>query len=115
MCMNQSSPILCWWILCQFSLFFLLSSQCILTFPNSLTCNLTNLLTGGSDFSSFSYILLYSMQDCPILNEGLVRFLPAAVYALCAGCAPLPLDCKELFPYHSSMDVLVEECVKVHV
>lgn len=50
-----------------------------------------------------------------MLNEGLVRFLPAAVYALCAGCAPLPLDCKELFPYHSSMDVLVEECIKVHI
>ncbi|KAI8543061.1 hypothetical protein RHMOL_Rhmol08G0189100 [Rhododendron molle] len=52
------------------------------------------------------------IKDCPMLNEGLVRFLPAAVFALCAGCAPLPLDCKELFPYHSSMDVLVEECIK---
>ncbi|KAG5536661.1 hypothetical protein RHGRI_024174 [Rhododendron griersonianum] len=52
-------------------------------------------------------------NECPMLNEGLVRFLPAAVYALCAGCAPLPLDCKELFPYHSSKDVLVEECIKV--
>ncbi|KAG5562232.1 hypothetical protein RHGRI_005087 [Rhododendron griersonianum] len=50
--------------------------------------------------------------DCPMLNEGLVRFLPAAVYALCAGFAPLPLNCKELFLYHSSMDVLVEECIK---
>lgn len=57
-------------------------------------------------------LALVNWQDCPMLNEGLVRFLPAAVYALCAGCAPLPLDCKELFPYHSSMDVLVEECVK---
>ncbi|XP_058227343.1 serine/threonine-protein kinase ATM isoform X4 [Rhododendron vialii] len=57
-------------------------------------------------------LALLNWQDCPMLNEGLVRFLPAAVYALCAGCAPLPLDCKELFPYHSSMDVLVEECIK---
>ncbi|KAI8543048.1 hypothetical protein RHMOL_Rhmol08G0188500 [Rhododendron molle] len=57
-------------------------------------------------------LALVNWQDCPMLNEGLVRFLPAAVFALCAGCAPLPLDCKELFPYHSSMDVLVEECIK---
>ncbi|KAF7136371.1 hypothetical protein RHSIM_Rhsim08G0157900 [Rhododendron simsii] len=57
-------------------------------------------------------LALVNWQDCPMLNEGLVRFLPAAVYALCAGCAPLPLDCKELFLFHSSMDVLVEECIK---
>ncbi|XP_058200968.1 serine/threonine-protein kinase ATM-like [Rhododendron vialii] len=57
-------------------------------------------------------LALVNWQDCPMLNEGLVRFLPTDVYALCAGCAPLPLDCKELFPYHSSMNVLVEECIK---
>ncbi|KAF7150468.1 hypothetical protein RHSIM_Rhsim02G0102600 [Rhododendron simsii] len=57
-------------------------------------------------------LALVNWQDCPMLNEGLVRILPAAVYALCVGCAPLPLDCKQLFPYHSSMDVLVEECIK---
>lgn len=70
------------------------------------------LLSTSDIFRSKHHIL---MQDCPMLNEGLVRFLPAAVYALCTGCAPLPLDCKELFPYHSSMDVFVEECIKVHI
>ncbi|KAF5933201.1 hypothetical protein HYC85_029372 [Camellia sinensis] len=59
-------------------------------------------------------LALVNCQECPMLNERIIVLLPAAVYALCAGCAPLPLDCKGLFPYHSSMDVpeAVEEWVK---
>ncbi|CAL5362027.1 unnamed protein product [Camellia sinensis] len=57
---------------------------------------------------------VFETLECPMLNERIIVLLPAAVYALCAGCAPLPLDCKGLFPYHSSMDVpeAVEEWVK---
>ncbi|GFZ03760.1 hypothetical protein Acr_16g0003840 [Actinidia rufa] len=50
-----------------------------------------------------------------MLNECIVQLLPSAVFALCAGCAPLPLGYRGLFfSYYSSMNgpEAVEEWVK---
>ncbi|XP_052181201.1 serine/threonine-protein kinase ATM isoform X3 [Diospyros lotus] len=60
-------------------------------------------------------LALVNWQDRLMLNEHIVLLLPAAVYALCDGCVPLPLDDGKGFSqYNSSMDVLesMEEWVK---
>lgn len=45
------------------------------------------------------------MQGCSTLNEGMVLFLPSAMYALCAGCVPFTQCFKEVPLLYSSFDV----------
>ncbi|KAK1564596.1 hypothetical protein Q3G72_006661 [Acer saccharum] len=46
-----------------------------------------------------------NLQECSILNECMVLLLPAAVYAICAGCSPFTHLFKWPFMSHSHSDV----------
>lgn len=55
------------------------------------------------------------LQESLILNEHLVLLLPAAVYALCAGCAPSTHCYKVLLSSHALIYnfVAADDCAKV--
>lgn len=55
------------------------------------------------------------MQEPSLLNDRMVLLLPAAAYALCAGCEPFTQCYKEILPLHSFVDVMeaVDDWIKV--
>ncbi|XP_059644264.1 serine/threonine-protein kinase ATM [Cornus florida] len=50
-------------------------------------------------------LALLNRKECPLLDERMVVLLPAAVYALCAGCSPFPHNHKGLSPSYLFVDV----------
>ena len=55
------------------------------------------------------------MQESSLLNDRMVLLLPAAVYALCAGCEPFTQCYKEILLLHSFVDAIevADDWIKV--
>lgn len=66
-------------------------------------------------YFNLKIFFVYGIQEPSLLNERLVLLLPAAVYALCAGCEPFTLCYKEIHLLQSFVDVIevADDWIKV--